>query len=143
MNTPSEMLYLAAVRSDSLVFVQHAFASLYPERTFMDNWHIDAIAHVLTESIEGRQPRVIINPPPRQLKSFLVSTVLPAFILGMDPTAKIICCSYSEELAKVLARDFRRIVDSDWYRQLFPEVRAVKATETEFVTDAGGSRYAV
>ena len=143
MNTHAEMLYFAAVRSDFTTFVQHSFASLYPERTFMGNWHIDAIAHFLTEAIEGRKPRVIINLPPRQLKSFLVSVVFPAFILGMDPTAKIICCSYSEELAKVLARDFRRIVESDWYQQLFPEVRAVKVTETDFVTDAGGSRYAV
>ena len=85
---------------------------------------------------------MIINLPPRQLKSFIVSSVLPAFILGLDPTAKTICVSYSDELAKALSRDFKRIVESDWYRRVFPEVRPTKMTENEFVTDAGGSRYA-
>ena len=108
----------------------------------MDNWHIDAIVHRLELSIRGHQPRLIINLPPRQLKSFIASVALPAFILGMDPTAKIICISYSDELAKTLSRDFKRIVDSDWYRRVFAHVQPTKMTESEFVTDVGGTRYA-
>ena len=87
-------------------------------------------------------PRLIINLPPRQLKSFIVSVALPAFILGMDPSAKIICISYSDDLAKALARDFKRIIESAWYRTVFPDVRPTKMTESEFVTDQGGTRYA-
>ena len=60
----------------------------------------------------------------------------------MDPAVKIICASYSDELAKTLARDFKRIVESDWYRRVFADVRPTKMTESEFATDAGGSRYA-
>ncbi len=142
MTISTEEAYLAAVCSDFKVFAQHSFANLYPERPFLDNWHIDAIVYCLRQSIEGRITRLIINLPPRQLKSFMVSVALPAFILGRDPTARIICVSYSDELARALTRDFRRIVDSDWYRQLFPEFRPTKTTEIELVTDAGGSRYA-
>lgn len=108
----------------------------------MDNWHINAIIHCLELSIEGKLPRLIINLPPRQLKSFIASVVLPAFILGIDPTAKIICISYSDDLAKMLSREFRRIIESEWYQKVFPHVRPSKMTESEFATGEGGFRYA-
>jgi len=138
----SEQAYWVAVRQDLKVFMQQAFGTIYPGKEFMDNWHIDAIVHHLTLAILGKQPRLIVNLPPRQLKSFIVSVVLPAFILGRDPTAKIICISYSDELAKTLSRDFKRIVESRWYRRCFPHLRTMKSTEGEFQTDQGGSRYA-
>lgn len=142
MNLTKQIAFLAAIRSDLKLFLLQAFDTLYPSKDFMDNWHVDAILYCLEQSIEGQMPRLIINMPPRHLKSIIVSVVLPAFILGLDPTAKIICVSYSDELAKALARDFRRIVESDWYRGVFDNVRSVKMTENEFVTDAGGYRLA-
>jgi predicted phage terminase large subunit-like protein len=134
--------YWAAVRLDLNVFLSQSFNTIYPGKTFLDNWHIHAIVHSLELSIQGEQPRLIINLPPRQLKSFITSVVLPAFILGQDPSAKIICISYSDELAKTLARDFKRIVESAWYLKIFPHVQPTKTTENEFVTDQGGFRYA-
>ena len=142
MKMSKKELYFAAVKSDLKVFLEHSFGTIYPEKEFMDNWHIDAIIHSLEMCIEGKRPRLVINLPPRHLKSFIVSVVLPAFILGRDPTAKIICISYSDELAKTLSRDFRRIIESEWYLRLFPKVRASKMTENEFVADKGGVRYA-
>ena len=53
----------------------------------------------------------------------MVSVAWPAFVLGLDPSAKIICISYSDGLAKPLSRDFRRIVESTWYRKIFPNVK--------------------
>jgi predicted phage terminase large subunit-like protein len=134
--------YWAAVRLDLNVFLSQSFNTIYPGKAFLDNWHIHAIVHSLELSIQGEQPRLIINLPPRQLKSFITSVVLPAFILGQEPSAKIICISYSDELAKTLARDFKRIVESAWYLKIFPHVQPTKTTENEFVTDQGGFRYA-
>jgi predicted phage terminase large subunit-like protein len=134
--------YLAAVRVDLGVFLRQAFATVHPGRVFLDNWHLEAIVNVLEQAMQGQLPRLIINLPPRHLKSFLLSVAWSAFILGQDPTAKIIVVSYADELAKPLAREFRRIVESAWYRRLFPNVRLVKATENEVATDAGGGRYA-
>lgn len=134
--------YWAAVSLDLNVFLSQSFNTIYPGKAFLDNWHIRAIVHSLELSIAGQQPRLIINLPPRQLKSFITSIVLPAFILAHDPSAKIICISYSDELAKTLARDFKRIVESGWYRKIFPHVQPTKTTENEFVTDQGGFRYA-
>lgn len=142
MKFSKQEAYLAAVGSDLKVFIQQAFTTIYPDKLFMDNWHIAAIIHCLEQSIQGQMPRLIINLPPRGLKSFISSVALPAFIVGHDPTAKIICISYSDELAKTLSRDFRRIIESKWYRTVFPLVRPTKMTENEIVTDAGGFRYA-
>ena len=144
MTIPTDQLaYFAAVRSDLKMFLCHSFDYLYPNAEFMDNWHIDAIVYQLEESIRGRMPRLIVNLPPRQLKSFIISVVLPAFLLGLDPTTKIICISYSDELAKKLSWDFRRIVESEWYQAIFPKVGRAKSAEGEFITDQGGSRFAV
>ena len=142
MNDFELKAYFAAVGLDLKVFMQQAFSTIYPGKEFHDNWHVDAIVYHLEQCIRGEMPRLIINMPPRHLKSFIASVVLPAFILGRDPSAKIICISYSDDLARVLARDFRRIVDSAWYQKVFPQVRILKSTETEFVTDQGGFRYA-
>ena len=137
-----EEYYLALVATKFSVFLQQAFNTVYPNKEYLPNWHIDAIIYCLEQSIKGDMSRLIINMPPRHLKSFIASVALPAFILSQDPTAKIICISYSDELTKTLARDFRRIVESEWYRKLFTNVIALKATENEFVTTEGGFRFA-
>jgi hypothetical protein len=136
-----EMLYLAAVKSDLKMFLRHAFRLMNPNTAFMENWHIDSIVYELELAIKGEQSRLIINLPPRYLKSFIISVVLPAFILGNDPTAKIICISYSDQLGKHLASEFKRIVEADWYHQLYPDVTPMKSTENDFKTDRGGRRY--
>ena len=139
----STAAYLALVRSDFRTFIRRAFATIYPNKDFNPNWHIDAIVHALEESYAGRQPRLIINLPPRHLKSFLVSVAWPAFVLTRDPSLKIFCVSYSEDLARTIARDFKKLVESGWYGQLFPNVRLSKVTEAEVVTDQGGYRVAL
>lgn len=134
--------YLAMVISKFYYFLKYAFSIMYPRNAFMENWHIRAIVYCLERCIGGKMPKLIINLPPRYLKSFITSVVLPAFILGKDPTAKIICVSYSDELAKAIARDFKRFVESVGYQSIFPHVRWTKTAETEYVTNQGGFRLA-
>jgi hypothetical protein len=90
MGYTTEEAYWAMVGSDLKSFLQQAFSTIYPRDTYLDNWHVDAIVYCLERCIRGRMPRLIINLPPRHLKSFIASVVLPAFILGNDPSAKII-----------------------------------------------------
>jgi predicted phage terminase large subunit-like protein len=112
--------------------------------TFLPNWHIDAMAYALNRVRRGECRRLIINVPPRSLKSICASVAMPAFILGHDPTRRIICVSYAENLARKHANDFRAIMRSPLYRQLFPRTRvsAAKDTELEVATTARGFRYA-
>jgi hypothetical protein len=81
------------------------------------NWHLEVIAAKLTEVRQGKIRRLVINLPPRHLKSSMASIAFPAWCLGLDPTAQILCVSYAQDLADKLARDCRGIMTSPWYRR--------------------------
>ena len=83
------------------------------------NGHLEIIAARLTDVRQGRIKRLIINLPPRHLKSLMASVALPAWCLGHDPSAQLLCVSYAQDLADKLARDCRGIMMSRWYRQTF------------------------
>ncbi|NIV77151.1 MAG: terminase, partial [Gammaproteobacteria bacterium] len=82
--------------------------------------------------------------PPRSLKSIAVSVAFPAYVLGRDPRQKIVCVSYSHELAYKHARDCRALIEAAWYRAIFPRTRIDrdKNTQAEFVTTRKGFRLA-
>lgn len=61
--------------------------------------------------------------PPRHGKSELASRRLPAYLLGLNPRAHVIACSYSADLASRINRDVQRIIDSPTYARLFPGTR--------------------
>ena len=84
----------------------------------------------------GEIKRLIILMPPRNLKSICASVAFPAWLLGRDPTRKIICVSYTTELAAKHARDCRAVMNAAWYQSLFPSTRIdpAKSAETEFMT---------
>src|SRR5215510_12945711 len=90
----------AVLRTDLYAFVQAIFPIVSGGSQFMPNWHIEAMAEALSKVIRGETRRLIITVPPRSLKSICASVALPAFILGRDPAARIICVSYSEGLAR-------------------------------------------
>jgi predicted phage terminase large subunit-like protein len=131
------------LRNDLRAFVHKAFGTLCPGQEFEWNWHIDAIAYQLERVWRSEITRLIINMPPRSLKSIMSSVALPAYVLGHDPTRRFICVSYSAELAKKHSNDFRAVVESPWYRALFPGARiGQKDSETEIETTARGFRLA-
>ena len=103
------------------------------------------MAYQVERVLSGDERRLIVNLPPRSLKSIAFSVALPAFALGLNPRLRIICVSYSTELAKKLANDFRAVVESDWYRRIFPGTRVgrFKNTETEIEFTERGYRLAV
>jgi hypothetical protein len=134
----------AVLRSDFYSFVQAIFPIVSPNAAFVPNWHIEAIANALTRVLNGEIKRLIITVPPRNLKSICASVAFPAFVLGHDPTKRIIGVSYSEGLACKHANDCRAVMRSAPYRRLFPNTRisSTKNTELEFATTRGGNRLA-
>ena len=92
----------------------------------------------------GRLPaHLIVNLPPRSLKSYLVSVAWVAWLLGRKASFRIICASYSEELAHKFSRDCRALMESRFYKRVFPtHLSPKKSTETEFETTKRGSRLA-
>ena len=112
--------YEALLRADFAGFAHRAFGELNPRASLAMNWHLEVIAAKLAAVREGKIRRLIINLPPRHLKSLMASIAFPAWCLGHDPLAQILCVSYAQDLADKLARDCRSIMASLWYRQLFP-----------------------
>lgn len=130
----------AILRMDFIMFLRRCLMTLNPGQPFIDNWHIDAIAHQLKLVTDGKITRLIINMPPRNLKSLTVSVAFTAFLLGHAPSKRIFCVSYSDELAAKLAADFRAIVTSEWYRRAFPLMRIKRNVDNEVLTTARGFR---
>jgi predicted phage terminase large subunit-like protein len=143
MSTERRLLH-ALLRNDFRAFVEKVFMALTPGQTFIRSWHLEAIAYQLERVRRGEIKRLIINMPPRSLKSIMASVAFPAFVLGLDPSRRIICASYSGELAKKHSNDFRAVLDSPWYRSIFPGTRVgpFKNNETEIELTARGFRLA-
>jgi len=81
--------------------------------------------------------------PPRHLKLHLASVCFPAWCLGHDPSAQLLCVSYAQDLADKLSRDCRQIVTTNWYRQLFAtRLSPQRQAMSEFETTAQGCRLA-
>src|SRR5688500_7813887 len=87
------------LRNDLPSFVHRCFQTVNPGAPCQDNWHMEAIAAKLAGVRNGDIRRLIINLPPRHLKSLMVSVAWPAFVLGHDPRAKIFVISYGDELS--------------------------------------------
>jgi predicted phage terminase large subunit-like protein len=132
----------AVLRSDPCFFIWKSFQTVWPGTPYLPNWHVDAIVYQLMRVQAGDICRLLINLPPRSLKSLSVSVAYVAWLLGHDPTRRVIVVSYSNEFAAELHRQFRMIIDAPWYRALFPGMRPAKDSGAELVTTAGGSRYA-
>src|SRR2546422_5269918 len=132
----------ALLRSDLRSFIWKSFQTILPGIPYLRNWHVDAIVHQLMRVQAGDISRLLINQPPRSLKSICVSVAYVAWLLGHDPTRRIIVVSYSNEFAAELHRQFRMVIGSEWYAALFPTLRWAKETGLELITTQGGSRFA-
>lgn len=123
-------------------FLRAVFEHLNPAETLDWNWHIDAMCHALDRVRRGQDLRLIINVPPRHLKSITVSVAYVAWAMGHDPTQKFIVASYGGDLALRLSRDFRRVVTSGWFSAAFPEFQLARSAEGDIATTQGGYRTA-
>src|SRR6516162_9862475 len=135
--------YEAALRNDFALFAARCFHQLNPQAELAMNWHLEVIAAKLTAVREGKIRRLIICLPPRHLKSLMASIAFPAWLLGHNPSAQILCVSYAQDLADKLARDCRGIMIVPWYQRIFPtRLSAHRQAVQEFTTTRQGYRLA-
>ena len=117
--TEQQVLDAIAVE-DLRLFAELAFPIIEPGKALTPSWHIDHQIWLLDKITDGHNRRLIINVPPRSLKSILVSVIYVAFLMGNDPSLKVIVSSHNQELARKLASDFRRVTASAFFTRLFP-----------------------
>lgn len=142
MNTDVRTVVREATREDLVAFIERSFRWLLPKQTYRHNWHIEAIAWHLRQCHERRIKRLIISMPPRNLKSICASVAFPAWVLGRNPTARIVCVSYASDLMEKHARDCRAVMQAPWYREAFPNtvLDPTKNAVDEFQTTQHGYR---
>ena len=140
--TPKE--FDALTRLDFNVFVERVFYELKGSAEYIDNFHIALLCDEIEAVRLGKNRYLAIALPPRSLKSILVSVALPAWLLGHDPSMEIVCVSYGQTLADGPARDCRQVMQSSWYKKLFPGTRlaADRLAIAAFETTRGGIRRA-
>lgn len=142
---PSEQEALdALLRLKLSAFIQKTFYTVSPADEYLHNWHIDLIAEYLEACTRREIKRLIINMPPRYMKSIAVSVAWAAWLLGKNPSERIMAASYSEMLSLKHSMDTRLVVQSDWYRRIFPNtiITDDQNEKRKFVTTARGQRFA-
>jgi len=143
--TRAYKVLLQAIAEDFLLFCEKCFQTLHPGVEFHRAEYQKAIAWELKRCEQGAdQNLLVVNIAPRHLKSEMISVFFSAWILGHDPTATIISISYGADLVVKLSNNVRTIMNTQWYKDTFPQTRISpkKNTETDFETTAGGRRYA-
>lgn len=103
-------------------FINLAFRLGQPARTYQPTWYIEVLAHALTCCYRREITRLVINMPPRYLKSQCVSVAFPAWVLAHEPTAKIMCVAGHRGLAAEHHTMTRDLMLHPKYRALFPHV---------------------
>jgi len=126
-------------RNEFMEFV----AKVWPD--FIGGRHHAKMAKGFERVASGECKRLIINMPPRHTKSEFASYLLPAWFLGKYPNKKVIQCSNTAELAVGFGRKVRNLVDSEVYKDLFPnlELRADSKAAGRWNTSKNGDYFAI
>ncbi|WP_339052502.1 hypothetical protein [Candidatus Lariskella endosymbiont of Epinotia ramella] len=137
-------IFSKLISTDFKSFLRKVFLQLNPAAKFYDNWHIDLIINYLLAIEAGKLNRLIINMPPRSLKSVSINVAWSAWLLGQNPACRIISISYSKALSQKHANDTRIIMNSEWYQNAFPSTKILDGcnTHSKFMTTQNGFRMA-
>src|SRR5215468_10205447 len=98
-------------------FVRQAWPVVEPSTPFVPGWHIDAIIEHLEAVTFGQIRNLLINVPPRHMKSLLVSVFWPAWEWIRYPERRWLYSSYASQLSIRDSVKCRRLIESRWYRQ--------------------------
>jgi predicted phage terminase large subunit-like protein len=112
---------------------------------FIHGKHHEKMARAFERVANGTTKRLIINMPPRHTKSEFASYLLPSWFLGKFPGKKVIQTSHTAELAVGFGRKVRNLVDSDRYKDLFPDValQADSKAAGRWATNYAGEYFAI
>lgn len=135
--------FLVKVAEEDLeTFIELGWKAIEPGRPFVNGWHIGAICEHLQAVSAGEIRRLILNVPPRHMKSLAVSVFWPVWHWRRNAVARWIFSSYAAELSLSLAIKRRTLIDSAFFQRNWPS--AITAREDEnrkasLINTAGGS----
>ena len=130
-------------------FSLDAFKALHNGQELVPNWHIKYLcdrlqkeAYRILENKE-RDKHLLINVPPRTLKSELVNVFFSVYCWILKDSIQFISSSYSASLSITLSTQARRLLESDWFREYFPDIELSKDenTKSRYTNTNSGLRY--
>ena len=127
------------------IFVKRAWNVVEPSTEFQSNWHIDAICEHL-EAVNRREIRnLIINIPPRHMKSLTVSVFWPTWTWIDSPQSRWLFASYADRMSIRDSLKCRNVIRSNWYQERFGDSFQLlddQNQKTRFDNDQTGFRLA-
>ena len=135
----------ALCREKLFYFVWGAFKVLYPGQKFHPAKHMELLCYTLEQVVSNPGKNLLVTMPPRYAKTFIISICFVAWQMGKDPTTKFLVASYGEGLAADQADLFKKLVESAWYKRLFPsmKINPKRSRPTDIQTTQGGRRKAI
>lgn len=112
-------------------FAKHAWEIIEPGTPYVDGWHVHAIAEHLVAMLHLQIRNLVINMPPRHMKSTLISVLFPAWVWLKLPHMKWLFTTYAESLSKRDSIKCRLLIESNWYRSLFKPTWGMSADQNE------------
>ena len=113
--------------------------------SFIEGPHHRIMAEKFQKVADGELKRIIINIAPRHGKSELTSWLLPAWMLGRDPSKKIIAATHTADFSVRFGRKVRNLIDTEAFKTVFPSVslRADSKAAGRWDVSGGGEYFAV
>ena len=127
------------------IYVREAWHVVEPATPFVPGWHLDAMCEHLEAITRGEIRNLVINIPPRHMKSLTVSVFWPTWEWINHPYLRSIYSSYGEQLAVRDALKSRRLIQSPWYRKHYGDSFAMAGDQnqkTRYENDKTGYRIA-
>ncbi len=136
-------LLAALCRKHLSVFTQKAFNILEPATDYNHNWHVDCIAEHLQAVWDKEIQYLIINMPPRELKTHTTSISFPAWAMGQNPSIRFMLTSFKSSLAESMTRKTRLLMKSEYYKFMFPRTQISDELDRQyyFETTERGQYY--
>ena len=121
-------LVASICRENFFSFVKEFWDVIVPEKPVW-NWHIEYLCNEMqkvAERVFKNEPKeydLIINVPPGSTKTTICGIMFPAWVWVRMPSAGIIGCSYTYDVALDMSRKSRIVIKSEKYQQCFPEIQ--------------------
>ena len=126
-------------QNDFLAFI----AAIDPKYKF--GRHLKRLGSLLMDVEQNIKNRIAVSMAPRMGKSQMISIYYPAWYLGKHPDHKVIVASHTADLAVVMARKVRNLVQTAEYKKIFPNtaIAADAKAASQWNTTVGGEYFAI
>jgi predicted phage terminase large subunit-like protein len=142
MSTKPRTVEANLVRADFGTFVRYAFKKAHGE-ALGDQPYVDHLCFSISQLIDCKINRLLINLPPQHLKSFVGTICFAAYLLGKNPKLRIIVVAYNDTFAESLCERIRSIMLAPWYTRAFEtRIREGHSRANDFHTTEGGGVFA-